>query len=368
MISSFLYVLECEEHQIIATTCTAFLLGTSILIVLFTNILSVFVQQFKLFANSIETSLKNRMENLDDGMHNLGDTITASADSTTKFPFVAVEKFETHGHHARDRSKMEAITYAPLVNKSLKEAWENWSFQNQNWIETSRTTFADYSRNEEDDPVYLPGDVSPYIYSRRGGIFPEPAASDPYAPIWYLSPPPFNAAIVNFDIFSQLEYRNILHQVMGTKHATFSPVVNVEPFTSLQISDADHLRFHEKFTTIDEGVGYGQPHSLYAQPVFESSRSDNVAGFLIGAIAWDVYFADLLPEGINGVFCVLQSVCGSQVDKFTFQLDGEVVSLLELCCWFYCSSSWSWSKLHEYSLKHELFLSTANFPGPRRLS
>jgi len=314
--------------------------------------------QFTLFANSIEASLNNQVENLELGMRNLGDTITSSSDTNAQFPFVTVDKFEIHGEHARDRTKVEAITYAPLVNKTLKDEWESWSILNQNWIEESRASFI--SHNEDDtDPVYLDGDISPYIYSRRDGIFAEPSGSDPLLPIWYLSPPPFNAAIVNYDISSQPEYRAVLHQATQSHRGAFSPVTNVEPFTSLQISDSDHLNYHEKLTNIEEGVGYGQPHSLFAQPVFETTQKKKVVGVLMAAIAWDAYFANLLPNGVygHGVVCVLRSICGGQEKSFTYTLNGVVVSLLN-CTFIAINASCICQADHsQYNAKHRILSS-----------
>ena len=258
-------------------------------------------------------------------MRNLCVTIS---DTNLQFPFVTVEKFETHGENTRSRSKLEAIVYAPFVNESLKEEWESWSFRNQDWIKQSREAFG---RDNEHRPVYLDGHISPFIYRRRDGVFVEHASSDAfYVPTWYLSPPPFNPAVVNFDIASQLEYQPLLHHVLNNKRSGFSPVTNVESFTSLQISDADHLKEHEKLTVIQQGIGYDQPHSLYAHPVFSSSGKEYVVGVVMGAIAWDAHFGDLLPVGIHGhgVICILRCVCDDQEKKYSYRLDGQRVRFM----------------------------------------
>jgi len=286
--------------------------------------------QFTLFANSMEASLRHHAENLEESVRNIGDTVTASSSSPGEpfqpFPFVDVRQFETHGEHARARSKMEAITYAPLVTSSERVEWEDFTVANQNWIENSRATFLDHS---DVAPVYLPGRISPFIYRRRDGVFTEPVPderNETYAPIWYLSPPPFNPAIVNFDLLSNPQYQALANKAITSKNQAFSPVTNVEPFSSLQVSDADHLHYHEQFTSVSEGIGYGQPHSLYAQPVFESNRNEIVVGVLLGSVAWDAFLADLLPKGVNGIILILHSTCGE--DKtYTYELNGIEVSL-----------------------------------------
>jgi len=322
----------------------------------------------------MEAQLGHHAENLEAGLRNLGDTLTAtSMDSLDNpalkiqsFPFVKVSHWETHGEHARERSKMEAIAYAPLVRSSQKEEWESFAVENQGWIAASRATFVDHLKPGMARPVYVPGKVSPFIYKREhpDSVFTDPVEDyeiiesrsggsthdqeqapqaqaqdeDVYAPIWYLSPPPFNPAVVNMDVLSDREYNAVLTQAIDHQAATFSTVMNVEPFSSLQVSDGDHVHYHRQFranfstTLVDSTtgatsgtIGYHLPHSLYAQPVFETSRQTNrvVTGVLWGAIAWDAYLADLLPQGVEGIYVVLNCSCGAEQSSFyTYELNG----------------------------------------------
>ena len=296
--------------------------------------------QFNLFANSIEAQLAHHIENLQQGMDNLGDTITVSAneEEDRDFPFVTVDRFEVHGEHALARTRMESLVYAPLVNGTAVSAWQDFSVQNQGWIEQSRATFLEHSDSR---PVYLPGKVSPFIYRLVQGKFPrqvdpqqDAAISEGnrdngflYAPIWYLSPPPFNPAIVNFDLFSHHEYNALMQHVLANQKAAFSPVVDVERSLSLQVSDADHLEYHQQFIHVDVGVGYDRPHTTYLQPIFASRKSNQVAGVLFGVLAWDVYLAELLPDGVHGMMVVIHSSCGED-STYTYELNGPTVSFL----------------------------------------
>ena len=280
-----------------------------------------------MFGNSIETTLGKYFENIDDELRNLGDTISGGSDAEHPFPFVTVNHFETHGAHVLKRSLMEAITYAPLVDASQREAWEEFSVQHQGWIEDSRRIFL--GRHTGVPPVYLPGGISPFIYRHRDNIFTEPSpANQTYAPSWYLSPPPFNPAAVNFDVFSESDYQAIIRHAILAAGSVLSPVMDVERFSSHQVSDADHFHYHQQFSNIaaEASIGYDYPHSLVAHPVFETFRNEKVVGILVGSIAWDAYLADLLPDGVNGVVCVLQSVCGEgHVRHFTYELNGKEV-------------------------------------------
>ena len=302
----------------------------------------------------MEAQLGSHVENLELGLKNLADTFTAAAmgddDREAQFfPFVRVSNFETHGEHARERSKMEAIAYAPLVTSPNKVDWETYAVQHHRWIDASRATYVDHLPSSATaKPVYLPGKIAPFIYKREeNGVFTEPvkdsystsrdndtdqtsttaSSHQVYAPIWYLSPPPFNPAIVNFDVLSDPDYQVVLRQAIDAQTSAFSPVMNVEPFSSLQVSDADHVLYHERFTsnvttTMGGGIGYQLPHSLYAQPVFDSrANKDTVVGVLWGALAWDAYLANLLPQGVLGLIVVLHSSC-AQDKSFTYELNG----------------------------------------------
>ena len=281
--------------------------------------------------------MEQEAENLYDGLRNLGDTITDSVSNGTvglggRFPFVIVDKFETHGEHARDRSKLESIIYAPLVPSALVPAWESFSFEHQDWIEKSRAKYLEKLPLDASSPVYLNGNISPYVYHRRDGIFPVPSpriiGDNVTAPIWYLSPPPFNPGIVNFDMMQRPEYESLVTHAITTAMPAFSPVLDVEKFLSLQVADADHYLFHKNVAVTEEaGLGYDHPHSLYVQPVYTNSSSNEVVGILMGVVAWDSYFSDILPD-VQGIYAVLRSGCSHSKDQsFTWIMNAGVVSI-----------------------------------------
>jgi len=278
---------------------------------------------FHVFANAIEDSVEFHVENLEEAIEGLSDTIAAQAGV---FPFVSLNKFEVYGDRARHRSGIEVIIFTPLVKASQKDSYEEFAKNNQGWVQESRRTVL---LKGDRDPVYLPGSISPFIYHRSGtNGFPEQVSEtvvedDLYAPVWHMSPPPFNPAIVNFDVFSIKEYERVLKYAVQSKGSAFSAVLDVSKFSGDQLSDEDHLLFHEQFTEIRVGIGYDHPHSLFAQPVFDASTKD-VIGLLFGALPWDFYLVDLLPEGVNGVICVLRNSCGQ---SYTYELNGGMVSL-----------------------------------------
>lgn len=310
--------------------------------------------------------MENSAENANAALRNLAESISDSRETikdrnTTfeqgDFPFVLVDMFETHGEHARERSKVEAILYAPLVPAEIRPQWETFSVAHQNWIGQSRAKFLDHLEPGKEPPVYIEGKISPYVYRRRNNIFPEETVENVSAPVWYLSPPPFNPGIVNFDMMSNELYRKTLLHAVTSKESVFSRVSDVEQFSSMQVADTDHHQFHEQFTPLEPGsIGYDHPHSIYARPVFASTRSEQVVGFVLAAIAWDAYFANLLPTGVRGVIAILRVRCSHSPDQnFSYELNGPIVSPELLCTTVPAILS-----THVYSLFSVLF--TTNSP------
>ena len=173
------------------------------------------MRQFKLFAESIEDTLNGRMTILTETFEDLGDVFEAQADALgAKFPFVTVPSIEAYLYHARRRSGAEAISYAPLVWEYQRDEWEEYAWNEQGWLQESREIFR---HKEAADPVYLDGSISHYIYQLKDGV-PEPVNSTgpgPYLPLYHLSPPPFNPAIVGRDAFSLNEYATDLSAVIA---------------------------------------------------------------------------------------------------------------------------------------------------------
>jgi hypothetical protein len=68
------------------------------------------------------------------------------------------------------------------------------------------------------------------------------------------------------------------------------------------------------------------PHSFLMHPVYPyfsqdmtAYEMDDLVGFLVVMLPWDSYFANVLPESVNGIMVVLHNTCG---DHCTYQLNG----------------------------------------------
>jgi hypothetical protein len=108
---------------------------------------------------------------------------------------------------------------------------------------------------------------------------------------------------------------------------TFSDVYGL---SGLAAKEEDHEAFHAQFSvSSDAESAYARPHAFFLQPIFREIYNDTseVVGYIDAAIPWDLYFADLLPEGVKGIACVASNTCGQ---SFTYFLDGNKVSCSHL--------------------------------------
>jgi len=112
--------------------------------------------------------------------------------------------------------------------------------------------------------------------------------------------------MVNFNLLTDPIISNLYDIVEQDKETVMS-----EPL------EVDYL-FDHAFDS-NEKWQKEQPHSYIAEPVFDTFEDDaKLVGLLVGLTSWENLF-NVLPEGVNGIHCVVRSSCGG---VFTFVLRG----------------------------------------------
>jgi hypothetical protein len=114
-------------------------------------------------------------------------------------------------------------------------------------------------------------------------------------------------------------------------------VVNVDLFSDERLSKLYHRSLLEKkYSILSQAYVIGDlfdflfephekdrkthPHAFIMEPVYDSFEEDpEVVGVLIAVTAWVNLFGRLLPEGANGIVCVVTDTCGNDI---TFELNG----------------------------------------------
>lgn len=88
-----------------------------------------------------------------------------------------------------------------------------------------------------------------------------------------------------------------------------------------------HVAYHEQFLANELNVtsALNTPHSYLVEPVFTAvgEASALIAGYIQGLVPWDRLLQNVLPEGVSGVYVVLENNCA---EIYTYVLNGNKVS------------------------------------------
>ena len=108
------------------------------------------------------------MRNIYQAAEDLGQTIAAFAASTgSKFPNVTVDNFEVLASQQREISGIELMTFTPIVTDEQRLGWQEFAWNNQQWISESRR-FA--VGNDDESTVwfkgknFVDGNITPLVY------------------------------------------------------------------------------------------------------------------------------------------------------------------------------------------------------------
>lgn len=177
----------------------------------------------------METETARHLDDLDEGMGKLSNTITATAaaDDRQDFPYVTLDMFQIHASQAVDKGGFESVYYLPLVGEAELAGYAEYAANNQGWIEQSRQLAAAYGGATVEPAAYLNSSVPPTVYSRRdvddqGHATYVPTKASPALPIWQMSPPPIDPAnSINFDMMN-VGWMNSLSLALAMTNGAFS--------------------------------------------------------------------------------------------------------------------------------------------------
>jgi hypothetical protein len=312
---------------------------------------SSFEESYNSFANTIGDAAEGHEHNLFSAMHSFSNTISAAAIATnSELPFVTVPTFEVLAAAARQQSGAELIIFSPKVQVDEVIRWNEYATANEWWYEESQKLAISSSEGSLVQSDFAPGSPLPFLYEtfqdENGNPSVMPAMNDPpFYPVWQISPPPFSPSLIKANIGVKSDFLSCSKAVdfarEGLLGATsFSDVYGLSGLASkhevhedfhnkfMDSSDMESVAFHDKFMVsmdMDTDSAYTRPHTFFTQPIFREIFNDTseVVGYIIAIIPWDLYFANLLPNGAKGIACVASNTCGQ---SFTYFLDGNNVS------------------------------------------
>jgi len=311
---------------------TAFVVASAF-IFLNSEELLVFEDTFYQYAFTIRDVAHYNARSILESFESKADTITSFAiSSDLQWPFLTIPHFETRFEHSRNDSFAEVIAFAPLITTYQRNFWEKYSVMNQNWMKES------LKKLENDNMIGSidPGLISENIYTLDDEGRPtEENSWGPFAPIWQISPPPTNASIMNYNLLSDPVFSKLATTMEQDHHAVLSPVwdgvifdhtfrkgINGE-IGNTQLRKEFEIRNHNDVDSINMNntKRIDTPRSLILQPLYDSHDSMNrsLVGILMGVIAWDDFLSNLLPDGVDGITCVIENNCD---DVFTYEIAG----------------------------------------------
>lgn len=259
-------------------------------------------------------------------LQQLSGTTTSTALMTDQtFPNVTQSNFEVTGGFVDGMGGIMMVLAAPLVVASERESWEEYSVAHQSWLNESAYLKIEYKKHR--DPLH--GTIQDHEHDRRlqdrssknqvssiptkiwkwegdeKVVVDVTSENQVLAPLWQSSPA--EAGTVNIDLFSDSRITELYTAMIKTQQTVMSP--------GLEIGNLFDWMFdpEEKFRK-------AEPHAFIMEPMLSNfSGSPDPVGFMLALTSYRNLFTRLLPEGANGIYCVLTDTCGIAM---TFLLNG----------------------------------------------
>ncbi|KAL3920659.1 MAG: hypothetical protein SGILL_003151 [Bacillariaceae sp.] len=258
-------------------------------------------------------------------LQQLGGTTTSTALITNQeFPYVTQQHFEVTGGFVDGMGGIMMAAAIPLIPAAGRDAWEKYSVAHQDWLAESAILKEGYGKQR--DPLHgtiqdhehdrrhlqqLSGEdnsIPPMIWEWQGDNKVVASSDDKdriFAPLWQTSPA--DAGTVNVDLFADPDIVQLFTAMMEVQETVMSPGVPIGNLFDWMFDPEEKNRKVE-------------PHAFILEPMLANLTGDQEpVGFLLALTSFRNLFTRLLPEGSNGIYCVLEDTCGN---KMTFLLNG----------------------------------------------
>ncbi|CAB9511155.1 Receptor-type guanylate cyclase gcy [Seminavis robusta] len=281
---------------------------------------------------TIQDAAEFHASNIFLSLRSFSDTITVSADALGEtFPFVTIPTFEALAAHVRSTTGAEMINWHVRVEEDQLEEWSNYTLSNYktNLAMSRATALTLQPEGSSVKPSdFVEGDIAPLPYIpnfKEGGIILAPTYGEgPYFPAWMVSPPIFHPSFMNSDP-APWALKKEIPAAIEARRLVLTDTVPVENLANRAIKLEDHEAYHASlvdYVNEEGGTAFMHPHSAVMVPVFERlhDTESRIVGTFAVVIPWDRYLVNLLPEGVDGITCVLRNSCGK---AWTYDLHGN---------------------------------------------
>jgi hypothetical protein len=305
-----------------------------------------FQTSFSQFASTIQGSTEFNLGGIIEATEGLSDVFSSEAHKTNStWPFMTLSSFEVFVRRTRAQASSELFVVCPIVQQEQIAEWNAYSQEQQSWIDDGFEANGEIRTDLNDIPSSI------YRFGRYKGkkvLTPEDGSGPlPAAPFWQMSPPPFDTSVVNYNALSLVEYQEPYTAMVSSRSfvlglAGANDLINYA--VSQEAHEAMHSGAHNMRNDQDQvgmqgmdhtGMGLGEitskigqafadkhPHTSLFFPIFESAQdhTSEVVAMIVSILPWDNYLTNLLPQGVDGVYAILQNSCRQQ---FTYVINGN---------------------------------------------
>ncbi|CAB9526092.1 Receptor-type guanylate cyclase gcy [Seminavis robusta] len=281
---------------------------------------------------------------------------TASMLVDAQFPNFTHPHFEVHGGYTDGMGGIMMSAFVPLVDGSKQSEWEAYAQGHQGWLNESARlrevhpihrdplhgTFQSYEgdrrrrllqpppqprqlqSSHNNDLILIPNvtqnRISESIFWLEQDGTKTPLQGKPgdiFGPLWQSSPR--NADVVNVDLLSDPRLKQ-LHKInLAVKHTVMSAATEIGLLFDWMFDDHEKERKLEPHAFLMDLV---YPRYDTTETVVEGHvvREMDPIGFVLGLTSYRNFFDKSLPDGTNGIICVVDETCAQ---PFTYEVYGK---------------------------------------------
>ncbi|CAJ1964576.1 unnamed protein product [Cylindrotheca closterium] len=257
-----------------------------------------FESQFESMANELNDTTKLIAENGLYASLAFSTAITTFVTLTQQtWPNTTIGSFEAQCVGYRGATGAESVFLAPFV--SDVEAWNQYSTDNQGWVQESHLAAGD---------TRIVDPIAPQLFRRQDGAnIPEtnPDGSQQFLPIWQACPAPADPRVVNFNLLSVPQISAAVSVMLKTKGPVLTAVVDLSQELGIEEEEEEE-----------------SPMSILLFPVF---AQNNIVGATVAFMSWVELFSNSLHEGSDVILMVLRNSCG---EVHSFSIGGTVTTYM----------------------------------------
>lgn len=272
--------------------------------------------KFLLYFNDRENEAKDKFMEYNKVMALLAESITASSDRHSQFPFVRVPNFELLGRHTRIALNIASVIWAPFVSENQREQWANFTRNEQGWYNESLSIVTSKERITNSQ---LPNTFRDYIWQSDEAMNALPVTSaGPFAPLWHVSPPTASISAINYNILSE----TFINEVFPSFEWTRDFVMTASTLCS-DVNQDWALVSQSEIRNQDGPID--GPCASHLTPVFGrlNDHENTSVGFLLSSIRWVQVLESLFHQHETEMLLVLGNSCNQ---SYSFSLQNGKVS------------------------------------------